>query len=501
MVVADLRVVDFDRDDGRAEARVEDPDRAEVRDVEDFCFVATGVRDSLVAPLRSPEQMVPARGRPGADDAGSGCREGYGGPTSLGGIPMTFRRRLALAATMLVTAATLSVLGPGASAVPPSLPGFYTVPSPLPAGAPGEVISTEPVPVAGLNGTLWRVMYHSRSIAGEDIAVTGTIATPADGAPTHDVVTWAHGTTGIADSCAPSLDPASPSSVALMNALLDRGYVVTATDYEGLGTPGRHPYIAGISEGRGVLDIVRAAVALPEVKASTNYIVWGHSQGGHAAMFAGHIAADWAPELTLKGVVAGAPPSQLLLINAALQKSPFKYYIGMAAAGLNAGYGDTLAPLDTVLTPEGLTWLDNVDDGCTGYLSSASSGVDFTTLQKADPATVPEWKTLLEQNDPGTFTEAFAAPLLVIHGGNDEQIPVVASALMYQTLCGLGQTQSRWVLPGQSHAGVIAPSAEAMLTWMDARFGDRPVDASLAPAGAEVQNCNIPTLATPAYTG
>jgi len=410
---------------------------------------------------------------------------------------------IATAAAGLLVAAALTATAPGASAVPPSLPSFYTVPSPLPAGAPGELISSEPVSVTGLHGSMWRVMYHSRAIDGTDIAVTGLIATPDDGAPIHDVVTWAHGTTGIADSCAPSLDPAGSSTVALANGLLDRGYVVTATDYEGLGIAGRrHPYIAGISEGRGTIDIVRTAVNMPEVKATSNYIVWGHSQGGHAAMFAGHIAAAWAPELTLKGVVAGAPPSQMLLINAALQTSPFKYYIGMAAAGLNAGFGDTLAPLDKVLTTAGLAWLDNVDDGCTGYLSSVSAGVDFSTLQKADPATVPEWNDLLRQNDPGAFTESFDAPLLIIHGGSDEQIPVIASKLMFDTLCGLGQTETRWVYPGQSHAGVILPSAPSMLDWMDDRFSGAPDAGEIVPADAQVETCGLATaVVAPSYTG
>lgn len=416
---------------------------------------------------------------------------------------MKIRALLALATTALLAASVVAVADPSASAVPPPpLPSFYTVPSPLPAGAPGEVIASEIVSAPGLHGTMWRVMYHSQAIDGTDIAVTGLVASPADTA-THDVVTWAHGTTGIADECAPSLDPSSSEMVALANALLDRGYVVTATDYEGMGTPGRHPYIAGVSEGRGTIDIVRAAGSLPDVHASSDYIIWGHSQGGHAAMFAGHIAATWAPELHLKGVVAGAPPSQLLLINAALQSSPFKYYIAMAAAGLNAAYGDTRLPLSDVMTPDGLTWLNNVDDGCTGHLSAAATGVDFATLQKADPATVPAWREVLSENDPGAFTEPIAAPLLIIHGGNDEQIPVVASQMMFDTLCGIGQTETRWVLPGQSHAGVIVPSAPAMLDWMTARFAGEPVSATGAPDGAQVQTCGV-TLAsevTPSFTG
>ena len=387
----------------------------------------------------------------------------------------------------------------------PDLPDFYAVPTPLPLGQPGELIKSEKVEIAGLNGTMWRVMYHSQAIDGTDIAVTGLVASPeggptfvpatADGATpapvpvNHPVVTWAHGTTGIADSCAPSLEPGGSEIVMLANALLDQGFVVTASDFEGLATPGRHPYIAGESEGRGTLDIVKTAVAMPEVKAQSDYIIWGHSQGGHAAMFAGHIADTWAPELSLKGVVAGAPPSQLLLINAALQTSPYKYYIAMAAAGLNAAFGDEKAPLDKVLTPEGLTWLENVDKGCTDLLSRESKGVDFSTLQKADPATVPEWNALLSANDPGTFTAPIAAPLLIIHGGNDEQIPVVASQMMFTSLCTIGQVETRWVLPGQSHAGVIAPSAPSMITWMHDRFNGDPMPDAVAPEGAQVQNC------------
>ena len=191
-------------------------------------------------------------------------------------------------------------------------------------------------------------------------------------------------------------------------------------------------------------------------------------------------------------MVAGAPPSQLLLINAALQQSPFKYYIAMAAAGLNAAYGDTEAPLDAVLTPEGLTWLDNVDTSCAGDLRTVAAGLDFATLQKADPASVPAWKTVLEENDPGTWTTPIPAPLLIIHGGNDEQIPVVSSAALFTQLCAIGQVAQRWVYPDQSHAGVIAPSIDDMLTWIDHRFAGEPAPT---PCSRRARRCPPPSPA------
>lgn len=371
----------------------------------------------------------------------------------------------------------------------PDLPDFYGVPDPLPAGKPGDVIRSEPADAPGLKGSMSRVMYLSTNINGEAIAVTGLILIPNGTAPSGGwpIITWAHGTTGIADACAPSLKPAEFVTVA--NGLLDAGYLVVATDYEGLGTPGRHPYIVGESEARGTLDIVRVAQNFPNANASKRYAIWGHSQGGHAAMFAGHIAKTYAPEIELVADVAGAPPSQLLLVNAALQTSPYKHYIAMVAAAMNAAYGDQKADLTQVLTPEGLEFLNNMDTMCSSDLGKAAAGLDFTKLQKADPSTIPAWNQLLKDNDPGTFTAPIPVPLLIIHGGNDEQIPVVSSAALFDQLCKIGQVEQRWVFAGQSHAGVIAPSFSSMVSWIGDRFTGKPMPDPIAPVGAVVQSC------------
>jgi pimeloyl-ACP methyl ester carboxylesterase len=375
---------------------------------------------------------------------------------------------------------------------PEGLPAFYGIPNPLPEGKPGDVIKTEPVSAPALHGTMQRVMYHSQSIQGKDIPVTGLIAVPSTPPPAdgYPVISWAHGTTGIADTCAPSLQP--DDYVGLANGLLDAGYAVVGTDYEGLGTPGRHPYIAGPSEARGTLDIVRAARNLPDVHASDRYLVWGHSQGGHAAMFALDMANSWAPDLDLVGVVAGAPPSQLSLVYQALKASPFKYYLLMAAAGFNAGFGDQEAPLDKVLTPAGLAAIPTVDEGCTDAISKATAGLDTDQLVKADPDTVPEWAKLLDENDPGKFPAPAKQPLLIIQGGNDEQIPVAATALMFDQLCQIHQVEQRWIYPGQSHAGVIGPSYADMLHWINARFAGDPAPDPTPPTGqpdVQTQTC------------
>src|SRR5205085_758297 len=144
----------------------------------------------------------------------------------------------------------------------------------------------EKVAVPDLHGTVYRVMYVSQTVDDKPVAVTGLVMVPKTAPPAggYRVVTWGHGTNGMADKCAPSLEPTN--DVPLTNELLDKGWEVTASDYQGEGTPGLMPYIAGISAARNTIDIVRAARELPAAHASNEYVVWGHSEGGQTAMFA-----------------------------------------------------------------------------------------------------------------------------------------------------------------------------------------------------------------------
>ena len=200
-------------------------------------------------------------------------------------------------------------------------------------------------------------------------------------------------------------------------------------------------------------------------------------------MFALHIAASYAPELHLKGVVAGAPPSQFYAIYQFLKTSPYRYYLFMAAGGFNAAYGDRAAPLNQVLTPLAIKLLPDLDKGCSDYVSRVTSKYTLSQMTKGDPIDIPAWKTLMNANDPGTFTTASPTPLLIIQGGSDEQIPVVSTALLATHLCSLGQDLERWIYPGQSHSGVIAPSAKDMIHWIADRFAGGPDPDPYSPTG------------------
>src|SRR5262245_18978662 len=179
---------------------------------------------------------------------------------------------------------------------------FYQVdPSELP-GPAGSLIRSETLMGAPAGAKAFRILYRSRGLANEPIAVSGMVAAPEGHSGGRDVVAWAHGTTGIMPPCAPSLRSNALATIPALNEMLARGYVVAATDYPGLGTAGPNPYMVGVSEALAVLDSVRAARALRETGAGTRFAVWGHSQGGHAALFTGQLARAYAPELRLAGL-------------------------------------------------------------------------------------------------------------------------------------------------------------------------------------------------------
>jgi pimeloyl-ACP methyl ester carboxylesterase len=372
-----------------------------------------------------------------------------------------------------------------ASSLPPpaGLPEFYSIPQPLPSGPPGTLIKSQKVAVAGVHGTIYRVMYMSESVRNTPVVVTGLVIVPDRPAPKggYPVVSWGHGTNGMADQCAPSLDPAQ--DVPLTNGLLDQGWEVTASDYQGEGTPGILPYIVGVSAARNTIDIVRAARHLAPAHASSNYVVWGHSEGGQTAMFALHIGTSYAPDLHLAGVVAGAPPSQFNLVYDFLKTSPYRYYLFMVAGAYQSAYGSKAAPVSQVLTPLGISLLPDLNKGCTDYLARVVDKYSTTQFEKTDPFTVPAWKKLLEENDPENFQSASKAPLLIIQGGDDEQIPVASTQILASHLCGLGQDLERWIYPGQSHAGVIGPSFNDMVHWIRDRFAGGADPDSYAPVG------------------
>jgi alpha-beta hydrolase superfamily lysophospholipase len=382
--------------------------------------------------------------------------------------------RASIGVVALAAAASAALALPAPAGASPTLPPFYKAPAHIPS-TPGSLIKDERITSAGVAGTTYRVMYVSTTLTTRPVAVTGLVVVPKGPAPADGfpVVAWGHGTNGMATQCAPSLalgTTGAKSAFEELNALLAQRWVVVGSDYQGEGTPGPLPYLVGDIAARNTIDLVRAAQHLSAAHAGTNYVVWGHSEGGLTAMYSLHIAASYAPTLHLLGVVAGAPPSQFALMYTFLEKSPFRFYLYMAAIGYEKAYGPKKAPLADVLTPLGVRLASVVTKGCYGHDATAIDRYTMKQLVKKNPFDVPTWRILLQDNDPEYFTAAAPAPLLILQGGTDTQIPVISTQLLAQHLCSVGQDVERWIYPGMTHTGVITVSIGDMVHWIADRF-------------------------------
>src|SRR4051812_43103731 len=268
------------------------------------------------------------------------------------------RQMRVIAAVWVMVACGLVGLASGAGAAVKDGSDFYTPPPNMPQKAPGTLIRSTPI-TAPSGARAWKGLYPSRSVDGRDIPVSGVVVVPTSAAPKggRPVVTWAHGTAGLADQCAPSKAADAASAVPYVKQFVDAGYVVAATDYEGLGTPGVHPYLVGESEGRSVLDAARAARALSGSGAGDRVLVAGHSQGGEAALFAGELAQTYAPELDVLGVAAAAPAADVeKILPLAGSINGGAGYLVMGVEGFHAAYPD--ADPASVLTPDALARAD-----------------------------------------------------------------------------------------------------------------------------------------------
>ncbi len=215
-----------------------------------------------------------------------------GACSSSGGATPGSTTTVAAATSSTTAAASPAGTSAGAATVPTGdIPSeFFVAPDSLPASKPGDILRTRPIAApAGTKG--YAVLYRSTTVDGSPTAVSGVVFTPDTAVTgTRDILAWAHGTTGLGDSCATSQQFATGTAVelAIVTFVAQQGLVFVATDYQGLGTPGPHPYLVNQAAGRDVLDSIRAAQSLPGAgtSAASRSVVWGHSQGGGAGAVA-----------------------------------------------------------------------------------------------------------------------------------------------------------------------------------------------------------------------
>ncbi|MCM3887044.1 lipase family protein [Frankia sp. R82] len=288
----------------------------------------------------------------------------------------------------------------------------------------------------------------------------------------RQVVSFAHGTTGVADSCAPSAAQPPLAAAAWTFPLVRAGYVVTLTDYAGLGTPGEHAiYVAG-PEGRAVLDIVRAARAITAADTGRDAVLWGYSQGGQAVLAAGAQASSYAPDLRVHGVIATAPLADLPASLTALEhRSDGVGYLMLAVIG--AADANPRIDLTRYLTPKGRQLLAVARTRCAPDLLTASTGVSVGAAFRQDPMRLTPFATAFARGRDEVTRRM--APTLILQGDRDTVIRRSDTDGVVRRLCTTGTTVDYRRYPQAGHGTVLGASMNDLTSWITRRFAPHPL--------------------------
>jgi pimeloyl-ACP methyl ester carboxylesterase len=365
----------------------------------------------------------------------------------------------------------------------PTPDAFYTPPASVP-GEPGRLLRAEPftreIPAGA---SAWRILYTTTRDEGRPAVASALVVVPTsrarDGLP---VIAWAHGTTGTARGCAPTvIDPFEAGAFFVLDDVLAHGWAYVGTDYVGLGTESPHPYLVGQAEARSVLDSVRAAHELQDVALGDHAVVWGHSQGGHAALWTGALAPTYAPDVRVDGVAALAPASNLpALVDGLGDVTGGELFASYVIDSYARVYPDVT--YREYVRPGARPIVRAMAGRCLADVPNTlvSIGTVFA-LDKAIWTGDPARGTLGERLRENVPTGRIEAPLLIGQGSADSLVVPSAQRAYVEQRCAAGQAVDYRVYPGLDHLALVdaeSPAIAELLDWTRARLaGEAATDS------------------------
>lgn len=336
------------------------------------------------------------------------------------------------------------------------------------AAAPGDLVSIETWSGTQVDGLdIWRIVYLTEDRHGETREASALVSASTDRPEAAmPAIAFAHGTTGVAESCAPSARPQPiVTDGGALNVMAQEGTVLVAPDYAGLGTPGPHGFLVGEEAAYDVLNSLRAVRQMPQVKVNRKAVVWGQSQGGHAALWSGMLAPDYAPDVKLLGVAATAPPTDLVAMleqtddTGVLRRFHSYVLASWRKTYLDSGLWDEVAPANREPVIE-------IGERCGNEeLDGLPSQLQAPVLPSLAKGTA--FRRLVDQNGPNGDIDV---PVLIAQGAEDAIVPAQAQRDWVAARCAAGQELSYTEYPGADHLSVAFAMVTDLITWTVGRL-------------------------------
>ncbi len=354
---------------------------------------------------------------------------------------------------------------------------FYDPPAKV-KGRSGTLLRSEPLKdvtlPAGTRG--WRIKYTTTVDNKTPITAVATVFAPADPPKgPRPVIMWMHGTTGLLQRCMPSLASVPTLGIPAFEQAIKAGWVIVATDYPFAEKDGPHPYLIGEAEARAGIDSIRAARKLREIRLGMQTAVWGHSQGGQSALWAGIVAPRYAPDVKVVGIAAIAPAAdmkKLISMSVPLDKRLGPY----VAAAYSRFYRDI--KFENAVRPEALKAAREMINLC-GFLppedpqriAALAGTFEGPALASGTNAALA---ARLAQN---AANQPIVAPLLIAQGSADTVVLPAATDTYVTERCAAGQRLEYLSIAGLDHGAIVQPGSkleEPLMAWTAARFANQP---------------------------
>lgn len=358
------------------------------------------------------------------------------------------------------------------------------------------LISQETISTSITGAVASRVRYVSSDLHGKATESTGLVISPATPGSDRKVMSWAHGTTGLGDAGCPSTQPDPARELVTyfqsgsvtqidygipgLQRFIDDGWVVVATDYQGLGTPGVHQYTVNRSNALDAVNIVHAAREM-DLGIGIKFGVIGWSQGGGTAAAAAELDSSAYGELELVGTVAmspGVPGVAVKLpgMGAALAgggtPTPPDGHLYMILGGMTSAFPDTLS-LDDVFSPLGAQiFEENYNTAPVHRLSDIVTRAfkHQGAILDVNKEKLPAWLEAFEKASAGQVKPS--APVLVLIDGQDPNGPCpLPWQLGYiEAVNALGGDISSSTYPEDDHFSLPQSSVNEAREWLLSKF-------------------------------
>jgi pimeloyl-ACP methyl ester carboxylesterase len=354
---------------------------------------------------------------------------------------------------------------------------FYDPPLDKPR-KPGTLLRSEPLKDVILPADVrgWRILYATSVDDNTPATAVAIVFAPTDAsASPRPVIAWEHATTGLLQKCMPSLLSAASKGIPERTRIVMAGWVVVATDYSFAEKGGPHPYLIGEGEARAALDSVRAARQISELTLDKRMVVWGHSQGGHAALWTGIVGPRYAPDLEIRGVAAIAPAANIkniLAMNVEIDKR-FGPYL---ARSYSRFYPDIT--FEQAIRPEALDAARQIVNLCDFLPPEDPERVEALAATFDGPALATSSnKPLQARLEQNTADRPIQAPVVIAQGLSDTVVPPSATDAYVEERCAAGQRLEYWTFAGRDHLTIIQPGTpleDLLIKWTSARLANEP---------------------------